>query len=599
MSVSKSKMQNENDLDNNENNVDIMEEKKEDFDKLFEDKNIVKVKEKKDEKIENIDDTKIVENEKNNDPIKNVESEEENIEDINEYMVVKEEAKKRNPIFYILIAFFSIIIILLSIIVCYNIFYKKIFSNIYISGIDVSNLTKEEAINKLNSELESVLNQEILIQYDGKESSIKPSDIGVVYNVEDVVEEAYRIGRIGNIFENNYNMVKSFFVDTNLDLQYEYEEEKLDNFIAEINSQFSSLVPSSYEILEDKVIIKKGTRGIEIKADVLKENLLESINNRNFEPIQVGVIVSEPAAIDIEKIHDEVYKAPVDAYYSTDPFEIHESEDGLDFEISLDEAKALLETDQEQYEIKLKVLKPSVTTDQIGTEAFPDLLATCTTTYITSKVGRTTNLKLASSKINGYVLMPGETFSYNDVVGERTVEAGFQMAGVYSNGQEVEGLGGGICQISSTLYNIAVKSNLEIVERENHLFLTGYLPAGQDATVVYGSIDFKFKNTRDYPVKIVSTVEGGYVTMKMYGLKEENEPTITFETVYHQTLYPETVYQDTTTLAPGQTRVQSSGRNGCKSTTYKVVRQNGVVVSRTELSSDTYRAMDKIVLRGV
>ena len=599
MSVSKSKMQNENDLDNNENNVDIMEEKKEDFDKLFEDKNIVKVKEKKDEKIENIDDTKIVENEKNNDPIKNVESEEENIEDNNEYMDVKEEAKKRNPIFYILIAFFSIIIILLSIIVCYNIFYKKIFSNIYISGIDVSNLTKEEAINKLNSELESVLNQEILIQYDGKESSIKPSDIGVVYNVEDVVEEAYRIGRIGNIFENNYNMVKSFFVDTNLDLQYEYEEEKLDNFIAEINSQFSSLVPSSYEILEDKVIIKKGTRGIEIKADVLKENLLESINNRNFEPIQVGVIVSEPAAIDIEKIHDEVYKAPVDAYYSTDPFEIHESEDGLDFEISLDEAKALLETDQEQYEIKLKVLKPSVTTDQIGTEAFPDLLATCTTTYITSKVGRTTNLKLASSKINGYVLMPGETFSYNDVVGERTVEAGFQMAGVYSNGQEVEGLGGGICQISSTLYNIAVKSNLEIVERENHLFLTGYLPAGQDATVVYGSIDFKFKNTRDYPVKIVSTVEGGYVTMKMYGLKEENEPTITFETVYHQTLYPETVYQDTTTLAPGQTRVQSSGRNGCKSTTYKVVRQNGVVVSRTELSSDTYRAMDKIVLRGV
>ena len=444
-----------------------------------------------------------------------------------------------------------------------------------------------------------MLNQEILIQYDGKESSIKPSDIGVVYNVEDVVEEAYRIGRIGNIFENNYNMVKSFFVDTNLDLQYEYEEEKLDNFIAEINSQFSSLVPSSYEILEDKVIIKKGTRGIEIKADVLKENLLESINNRNFEPIQVGVIVSEPAAIDIEKIHDEVYKAPVDAYYSTDPFEIHESEDGLDFEISLDEAKALLETDQEQYEIKLKVLKPSVTTDQIGTEAFPDLLATCTTTYITSKVGRTTNLKLASSKINGYVLMPGETFSYNDVVGERTVEAGFQMAGVYSNGQEVEGLGGGICQISSTLYNIAVKSNLEIVERENHLFLTGYLPAGQDATVVYGSIDFKFKNTRDYPVKIVSTVEGGYVTMKMYGLKEENEPTITFETVYHQTLYPETVYQDTTTLAPGQTRIQSSGRNGCKSTTYKVVRQNGVAVSRTELSSDTYRAMDKIVLRGV
>lgn len=594
MSVSKSKMQNKVNIEDNQDNLDIMEEKKEEFEKLLEGKDTVKIKEKQEENLDKLEEAV---DEINNDPIKEHENGEN--EDTDEYLLVKEERKKRNPIIYVLIAFLSIIIIVLSIIICYNIFYKKIFSNIYISGIDVSNLTKEEAINKLNSELENVLNQEIVIKYEDKESKIKPSDIGVVYNVEDVVEEAYRVGRIGNVFENNINMVKTFFTDTNLDLQYEYEEEKLDNFIAEINSQFTSLVPSSYEILEDKVIIKKGTRGIEIKADVLKESLLESINNRSFEPIQVGVIVSEPAAIDIEKIHDEVYKAPVDAYYTTDPFEIHESEDGLDFAISLDEAKALLETEQEQYEIKLKVLKPSVTTDQIGNEAFPDLLATCTTTYITSKVGRTTNLKLASSKINGYVLMPGETFSYNDVVGERTIEAGFQMAGVYSNGQEVEGLGGGICQISSTLYNIAVKSNLEIVERENHLFLTGYLPAGQDATVVYGSIDFKFKNTRNYPVKIVSTVDGGYVTMKMYGLKEENEPTITFETVYHETLYPKTVYQDTTTLAPGQTRVQSSGRNGCKSTTYKVVKQNGVVVSRTELSSDTYRAMDKIVLRGV
>lgn len=599
MSVSKSKMQSENKIDNSENNLDVIEEKKEEFEKLIEGKEPEKLKEKQEETLENTISVDIVKKEENNDPIKAVEDEEKDIEENDEYLVVKNETKKRNPLVYVLISFLSIIIIFLSIVVCYNIFYKKIFSNIYIAGVDVSNLTKEEAINKLNSEIENVLNQEILIQYDGKESKIKPSDLGVKYNIENVVEEAYRIGRIGNIFENNINMVKTFFSDTNIDLSYEYEEEKLDNFINEINSQFSSLVPSSYEILEDKVIIKKGNRGIEVKADELKTSLLESINNRSFEPIQVGVIVSEPAAIDIEKIYNEVYKAPVDAYYSTDPFEVHESEDGLDFDISLDEAKALLETDQEQYEIKLKVLKPSVTTDQIGNEAFPDLLATCTTTYITSKVGRTTNLKLASSKINGYVLMPGETFSYNDVVGERTIEAGFQMAGVYSGGQEVEGLGGGICQISSTLYNIVVKSNLEIVERENHLFLAGYLPAGQDATVVYGSIDFRFKNTRDYPVKIVSTVDGGYITMKMYGLKEENEPTITFETVYHQTLYPKTVYQDTTTLAPGQTKVQSSGRNGCKSTTYKVVKQNGVVVSRTELSSDTYRAMDKIVLRGV
>ena len=599
MSVSKSKMQIENKKENNENlDVDVIEEKKEEFEKLIEGKEPAKIKENEEETLENNETIAVEENEVNNDPIKELETGEDNSANNDEYLVVKDEDKKRNPLIYVLVAIFSIIIIFLSVVVCYNIFYKKIFSNIDIAGIDVSNLTKEEAINKLNGELENVLNQEILIQYDGKQSKIKPSDLGVEYNVEDVVEEAYRIGRIGNIFENNINMLKTFFVDTSLDLSYEYEEEKLDNFINEINSQFSSLVPSSYEILEDKIVIKKGTRGIEIKADELKESLLESINSRTFEPIQVGVVISEPAAIDIEKIHDEVYKAPVDAYYTTDPFEVHESEDGLDFDISLDEAKALLETDQEQYEIKLKVLKPAITTDQIGNEAFPDLLATCTTTYITSKVGRTTNLKLASSKINGYVLMPGETFSYNDVVGERTVEAGFQMAGVYSNGQEVDGLGGGICQISSTLYNAALLANLEIVERRNHQFVTSYVPAGRDATVVYGTTDFKFKNTRKYPIRIVATANAGIATISIYGIKEENEYTFKFSTKTISTIPYSTQYVDDSTLPTGTEVVKQKGANGLITETYITKILNGKTISTELLSRDTYSAMTRIVRRG-
>lgn len=359
------------------------------------------------------------------------------------------------------------------------------------------------------------------------------------------------------------------------------------------------MVQSSYEILEDKVVIKKGSKGTEVKRDILKEKIIANIEEFGPNVIEFGVIVREPDAIDIDEIHDKIYKAPVDAYYTTNPFEIHEEESGVDFSISIDEAKSLLETAEGECIIQLKTLTPSITTAQIGTEAFPDLLATCTSPYIASKVGRTTNLKIASGKIDGYVLMPGDTFSYNSVVGKRTVAAGFQLAGVYSGGGVVDGLGGGICQISSTLYNIVVMSDLEIIERENHSFLPGYLPAGRDATVVYGAIDFKFKNTRDYPVKIYSTVSGGYVTMKMFGLKRENEPTITFETVYHQTIYPKTVYKDTTSLPEGQTKVETSGQNGCKSTTYKVVKQNGQVVSKTVLSTDTYSAMNKVVLRGI
>jgi len=582
----------------NDTNSDVLEEKKEDFDKLFNDKNLIKVKEKVKEK--NKSDLPNQQLSQNNQPEQQAAQQLQHVNTDNQgYMISKEKERKYHPVLYVFISIISLIIILLSIIICYNIFYKKIFANIYISGINVSSLTKEEAISKINSEMKSKLEKEITVIYDDKEKKIKPIDLGGVYNTEQVVEEAYRIGRGGNIFENNVNMVKTFFADTNMDLEFDYEEEKLNQFITDINSQFSSLVQSSYEILEDKVIIKKGTSGIEIKGDVLKEKIITNIENSNFENIQVGVVVTQPDAIDIDAIHNEVYKAAVDASYTKDPFEIHESQTGVDFAITVDEAKALLEEDKEQYEINLRTLYPTITTDQIGTEAFPDLLSTCTTSYIASKVGRTTNLKIASSKINGYVLMPGDTFSYNQVVGKRTAEAGFQLAGVYSGGKEVEGLGGGICQISSTLYNIVVKSNLEIVQRENHVFLPGYLPAGQDATVVWGAIDFKFKNTRDYPVKIVSSVGGGYVTMKMYGMKVENEPEISFETVYHQTLYPKTIYEDTTDLPAGQEKVTSSGKNGCKSTTYKVVKQNGQVVSKTVLSTDTYQAMNKYVSRGV
>ena len=138
---------------------------------------------------------------------------------------------------------------------------------------------------------------------------------------------------------------------------------------------------------------------------------------------------------------------------------------------------------------------------------------------------RTTNLKLAAGKIDGTVLLPGEVFSYNNVVGERTISAGYKDAAIYLNGQVVDGLGGGICQISTTLFNAVLFSNLEIVELYNHQFVPSYATAGRDATVVYGLTDFKFKNTRTYAIKIKAGVSNGIATISIYGIKEENEYT--------------------------------------------------------------------------
>ena len=206
-------------------------------------------------------------------------------------------------------------------------------------------------------------------------------------------------------------------------------------------------------------------------------------------------------------------------------------------------------------------------------DAFPDLLGTFSTNYV-NNANRTTNLQLASSKIDGTVIMPGDTFSFNSVVGPRTEAKGYKVAAVYSDGTVTEDVGGGICQIVTTLYNAAVSSDMTITARRNHTFVPSYAEPGMDATVVYGSQDFKFTNTRDYPVKIVSTVSGGVATVSIYGLKTDEEYDISIETEIIKTIAKKT----------------SSGYTGYVVDSYKVYRQNGTIIKREKISRDTYSA---------
>ena len=220
----------------------------------------------------------------------------------------------------------------------------------------------------------------------------------------------------------------------------------------------------------------------------------------------------------------------------------------------------------EEYIIPLKTLYPNVTTNMIGTEAFPDLLSEYSTKYSTYDRDRTTNLQLAANKINGTVLMPGETFSYNKVVGERTIAAGYKEAPIYVSGEVVDGLGGGICQITSTLYNAVVYANLEVTQRSNHQFVPSYVSASRDATVVYGSIDFQFKNNRNYPIKITCSVSGGIAKFQIFGLRQDDD------------------YQvEISSYVTGRTAT------AIYSEAYKILKRNGQEVSRQLLSKDTYK----------
>ena len=253
---------------------------------------------------------------------------------------------------------------------------------------------------------------------------------------------------------------------------------------------------------------------------------------------------------------------------------------------------------KEEYQIELIITKAEHTTADIGAEAFPDVLADFATKYEASNKNRTTNLALAVNKINGVVLMPGEEFSYNKVVGERTIEAGYKEAKIYSNGQVIDGLGGGICQVSSTLYNSVLLSNLEITERHNHQFTTSYVAAGRDATVAWGAKDFKFVNNRKYPIKIEASVKNGICKISIYGVKEEIEYNVDIEVEQISVKPYSTKYEENPDLDVGVEKIKQNGTNGRVTATYKVLSRNGMIVSRTLLSKDNYNAIQKIVIKG-
>ena len=554
--------------DDSKNKMDLVEEEKQDSNKKTE---II-------EKDTNTDDSNSNKHEKN---IKTIEksrndNEESNIElqpnTVSSEFKPLENSKPKSimTIFTILVMIvFSIILILVIGFTAYNFFNTKIVSGVYIKGIDVSNLSKSDAKYQLDNLVSQNLPDEIKLKHDDFVATVSLSQMETQFDTKNAVESAYLVGRQGNIFENNLYVLNTMFSHVNIEPTVKINNDLLTTYLDSLSSQLpDTVIQSSYYIEGNNLIITSGSEGHVVDIPQTIQNIKSAVSDFSCKdtPVEIAVKTEQPQAIDIEKIHNEIYKDPVDAYYTQNPFMVYPSENGVDFNISIDEAKAIIAEPKEEYTIPLKYTTPNVTTNMIGTEAFPDLLSTFSTNYSTRDTDRTTNLRLAANKINGTVLMPGETFSYNQVVGARTIAAGYKEAPIYVSGEVVDGLGGGICQITSTLYNAVIYANLEIVERSNHQFVPSYVSASRDATVVYGSIDFKFKNNRDYPIKLVCSVSGGVANFQIFGMKTENDYEVEISS-----------YQTGTTA----TAIYSEA--------YKILKKNGQVVSKELLSKDTYK----------
>lgn len=476
----------------------------------------------------------------------------------------------------------------------------RILKGVYINDMSLANMTVEEATSKLNEKLAQMDNNVIELTYGEYKKTIMAKDLGLFYS-EQFVNDAYNYGRNKDLIRNNYTVLGSLLnKEFHISAQFEINEDKFQELLTALHENVEIDVKNdTYEVANGKITLEKGYEGKKIKAEELKTLLLASAVNSKIE-VELPVEIEKPERVDFDKLYDEVYVEKVEASYKEgEDFEVTKEVYGVYFnkEEAIKRYNELL--DGKTMEIKLITVEPTVKVSDLNNELFRDVLATFSTKYDKYYTNRVKNLELAGRKVNGTILYPGEEFSYNKVVGERTVANGFKEAHVFAGGKVVDGLGGGICQVSTTLYNTVLMSDLKVTERKAHMMHTGYNEPGKDATVVYGSIDFRFVNNRKTPIKISMEVKNGVVTSTIYGLKVENEPIIEIKSVILKTIPYTTIEEKDATMNEGTTKVVQSPVNGYVSETYRIEKDtSGKEISRKLISKDTYKQTSKIIKVG-
>lgn len=411
----------------------------------------------------------------------------------------------------------------------------KIYPGVTVQNIDIGGMTKEEAETKLKSELVGAINDKKL------DIQIRDKNFQLEYaDISPSYDLDYTVNEAYN-FGKEYGIIKKYAAikgkeEADIELNFSYDEEKLKGFEKNLIDEVSeSPKDATLSIDGDKISVQPEVDGLTIDEDELDSKLKEAIN---------GDVKSEHTVV----IEPEVTKAKI--------------------------------TEEDLSKIK-------------------GVMGAFSTSYGTSAEGRSSNIELATRKINGTIVMPGETFSFNDVVGPRTEEMGFKEAGTYVGNKVEPGIGGGICQVSTTLYRAVMRANIRSTQRTNHSMSVGYASPGLDATVAYGYLDYKFTNTYDFPIYIQGMTGGKVVTYQIYGDPSAlNGKTYDMKSDILETLPPETKIVDDNTLDEGTEVNEGGGMTGYKTIAYQITYENGVEVNREIVSRDTYAKVDIVIKKG-
>lgn len=407
---------------------------------------------------------------------------------------------------------------------------------VYIAGTDVSGLTTDEAEKLVKKEVSDMKSSDVTLKIGDTAKTVSASDIGVEWINEDVVEDAYEVGRTGNIVYR-YKTIKNLEKDsTSLNLEFSANTELISKIIKAESEEFNcEAVDMSLTRENGEFVVIDGKQGIEIdtaKSIAAVEDFFKDKWNKDNTTVELVAEITEPKGNreDLEKVKD--------------------------------------------------------------------VLGSYNTYCGGPGTGRVQNITNGTSKINGSVVYPGEEFSANAAMEPYNEETGYALGGSYENGEVVQTYGGGICQVSTTLYNALLYSELEITDRAPHSLQVSYVDPSKDAAIAGEWKDLKFKNTSDAPVYIEGYLSGGSLYFTIYG--HETRPanrTIEFESVTTGTT-PSSVSLEATGDAFGSIYQSTSGHSGLTAQLFKIVYEDGKQVSRTQVNSSSYQMTPTVVCVG-
>lgn len=506
----------------------------------------------------------------------------------------------------ILLAVLALLVLLYAALCAWVAFGGRILPGVYAGQELVGNLSPEEAASRIRYST-AVRLEGLAVPFTyGEDGAAQVPGSWAAADAEAAAQAAWQAGRAGSPLTYGFHFLSGFFRPVRTDVPLAFTQEGADQLDQLLRQEETPVTETVYIQGEDAIQVTKGIPGSQYDRAQLQLLLLDAMASQavavpqdgrvpGFAPIHVDPVPVDPAPIDWAALARELAVDPADAYFNAETLEIEPAVIGVSLDTTL--AANLYDSAKNGavITIPLTFTQPEVTTEVLEATLFHDLMGEAVST-VSGSSNRAANVKLALSLATDLILMPGDEFSYWDKISPCSRSQGFLPAPSYVDGQTVDSVGGGVCQVSSSIYYAALLSNLEIVERRHHSYAVGYLPDGVDATVFSGNPDFRFKNNTSSPIKLVGILEGRKLTVQIWGTKTD-DTYVKVETRRLSTTNYETIYKPDASVPVGTTKESVTPYTGRKVEAYRCIyAADGTLLSRTLESVNNYKKRDRVIL---